>query len=126
MQFVVRIALERIAMQRECFHLLLGNQGSGRVEALVELGLHAKPRFGSGVADQVDNALAGAQRLAAPVARDMAEQAMLDLVPLAGPGRKVTDADPPSTPRRRTSAASSWCPRKSPPGGAPEKLRPWH
>ena len=43
--------------------------------------------------DQVDDDLVAGQGLAAPVRRDVGEQPVLDLVPLAGAGREVADGD---------------------------------
>src|SRR5206468_11470137 len=64
-----------------------------RVAAFVEARVDAQPGAGRGCGDQVDDHLAADQRLAAPVLADEAEQAVLDLVPLAGAGREVADAD---------------------------------
>ena len=46
-----------------------------------------------GGADQIDDHRETHERLATPGAADGGEEPMLDLVPLAGPGREVTDGD---------------------------------
>ena len=49
--------------------------------------------FGAGVGDQVNNHFVADQRAAAPVLRDVAEHAVFDFVPFAGPRREMTDMD---------------------------------
>ena len=92
-QFVVPFTAEGIVSQGECIHLRFRDDYSGRVLPLVQLGFDTKPRGRSGVSDEVDDSLKRRQRLPAPVLGDVAEQAMLYLVPLACSGRKVTDTD---------------------------------
>ena len=55
--------------------------------AVVEPGVDLEPGACRGCADQVDDRLQRGQRLAAPVHRDEAEEAVLDPVPLRGTGR---------------------------------------
>ena len=55
--------------------------------------LHLQTGAGGGGGDQLDDGLVADQRLAAPVLGDEREQPMLDLVPLAGAGRQMTDRD---------------------------------
>jgi hypothetical protein len=66
---------------------------SCRVEALVELGFDAQACIRSRVPDEVDDGLEGPQRLAAPVLGDVAEETMVDPVPLARARRRVRDPD---------------------------------
>ncbi len=49
--------------------------------------------FGRGAADQLDDGRTAFERLSAPVLRDVAEQPMLDLVPLRGSRRIVQHLD---------------------------------
>ncbi len=63
------------------------------IAALIELGVDLEAAASRGRGDQVDDHLAGDERLAAPVLADEAEQAVLDFVPLAGAGREVADLD---------------------------------
>src|SRR5674476_863742 len=64
-----------------------------RVLAGVQDGAHAQLGRGAGVGDQVDDDLVAGQRPPSPVQGDLGEQPVLDLVPLAGAGRKVGDGD---------------------------------
>src|SRR5688572_15078374 len=63
------------------------------VGILVQLGPNVEPRSGGRATDQIDHNLAADQGAPAPVVGDVAEHAMLDRVPLAGSGWKVTDLD---------------------------------
>ena len=80
-------------MERQAVHLRGGNDDAGRVAALVELGLDAQARGGASVANQFDDRFKRAERTASPILGDVTEEAMLDLVPLAGAGRQVTHGD---------------------------------
>ena len=68
----------------------------GGVFACVELGVDVESGAAAGRGDEVDDDLQREERFGAPVAADEAEEAVLDLVPLARPGREVADADPES------------------------------
>ena len=81
----------------------------------------AQPGRGACVANQVDHGLEGAQRTPAPVLRDVAEQPMLDLVPLARARREVADVDAQAgvvgqlaAARPSTGATDSRCCRRRP------------
>ena len=52
-----------------------------------------KPWRRSRITDEIDNGLKGTQRLASPIVRDVAEQAVLILVPLAPAGREMAGVD---------------------------------
>ena len=80
-------------MQGEVAHLRLGDDEAGLIASLIELGLDAQPGGRAGVADQLDEGLEGAERTPAPVLRDVAEEPVLDLVPLARARREVRDVD---------------------------------
>ena len=69
--------------------LLVADGNSRWVIVFVECRLHAEPRFGGGAGDKVHDSFVGNQWPALPVLRDEAEQAVLDLAPLAGAWRKV-------------------------------------
>src|SRR5271166_1109360 len=49
---------------------------------------------GAGRGNETDDGLETSQRLAAPVLADIGKESMLDLIPLAGTGREMTDDDP--------------------------------
>ena len=59
-----------------------------RIRVAIQRSFHNKPRRGSGRCDSFDDHLMCFELLFAPVARDVAEPAMFDFVPLAGPGRE--------------------------------------
>src|SRR4030095_1673787 len=50
--------------------------------------------LGARTTDQADNGFIVSQRLSAPVLADLAEESMLDGIPLGGPGRIVTNGHP--------------------------------
>ena len=75
-------------MESQAAHLREGDDHTGLVAALVEFGADAETSDGAGMADQRDQRLEGAKRTPAPVLRDVAEQPVLDLVPLARAGGK--------------------------------------
>jgi hypothetical protein len=73
--------------------LLVGDDEFFGVGPLVEAGVDLQAGACGGRGDQVDDHLVADQGLAAPVLRDEREQAVLDLVPVAGARREVTDLD---------------------------------
>ena len=73
--------------------LFLAHLPSLRVGFLIKPAVHFKPFIRARRADQVDHYLIRGQRHAAPIARDMAEQPMLDFIPFAGPRRIMADLD---------------------------------
>src|ERR1035437_5713937 len=62
---------------------------SGRVAPWVQFGADFQTRFGGCVGDQLDDDFMTDQGPPPPVLGDVAEHAMLDLVPLAGSRRKM-------------------------------------
>jgi hypothetical protein len=75
--------VELVVLYSEGGKFLVGDLDAFRVAAGVEFGVHGESLAGGGGADQVDRDLVAGQRLTSPVRRDLAEQAMLDLVPFA-------------------------------------------
>src|SRR3984893_12944712 len=59
----------------------------------VELAAHGEAGFGGGGRDQLDDDAIADEWFGAPVLADEGEEAVLDLVPLAGAGRQVVDHD---------------------------------
>ena len=80
-------------MQRDGAQFGRGDLDAGAIPALVQLRAHAQPRRGAGVANQIDDRFELPERAAPPVRRDVTEEPMLDLVPLARARWKVTDGD---------------------------------
>ena len=85
--------MKRIGDQRECVHLFLGHRNARRILPGVEFGPDPEPGGCPDVPDAVDDGLVRRQRGAAPVRRDVTEEPVLDLVPLAGAGWKMTRLD---------------------------------
>jgi hypothetical protein len=61
--------------------------------AWIEPGVDLRAGAGRCASDQADDDLMAEQRLATPVLADEGEEVVLDPVPLAGPGREVSDVD---------------------------------
>src|SRR5579864_3866337 len=83
--------MEVVAIDLERGHLSIRDLQALRIRALVDLGSHLQPALGRGGRDQLDDHLVAYERTPPPVHPDMREEPMLDLVPLAGPGRQVAD-----------------------------------
>ncbi len=69
-------------MEVDGFDLVVGDADLVGVAGVVEAGVDLQAGAGLGGSDQIDDRLQGVQRLAAPVDRDVAEQAVLDFVKL--------------------------------------------
>src|SRR5271154_2936734 len=74
--------MERVAVDVEGLHLGIANLDALLVGARVERTLDLQASLGRGRRDQLDDGQSVRQRSATPALRDMAEQAVLDLVPL--------------------------------------------
>src|SRR2546425_1216577 len=85
--------MEAMRYKVECGHLSICDGLGFRVDSAIELTPHAEPGRGTGGANEIDDHRETHQRLATPVGADVGKEPMLDLVPLAGPGRQVTDGD---------------------------------
>src|SRR5438552_2528927 len=70
---------------------------TGWIGASVQAGFHGQPRAGPHAANELHHRLVIDQWPAPPVLRDVAEEAVLDLVPLRGARRKVRHADGQAT-----------------------------
>ena len=90
---VVPFRVELIAGDVEALHCGIADFDALLIAARVERALDFEAGVGGGCADQLDHGKAIGERSAAPVLRDMAEQAVLDLVPLRCAGRIVVDVD---------------------------------
>src|SRR5262245_64439692 len=71
--------------------LFVADYDTGFVPAWVERSAHGQSGLGSCTCDEVHDDLVCGKRTATPILGDETEQSVLDLVPLAGAGRKVTD-----------------------------------
>src|SRR5580693_10792244 len=85
--------MERVAADIEGIHLGIADLDALLVGALVENAFDFQSRLGRGCRNQFDDGGAALQWPAAPVLRDVAEQTVLDLVPLGRAWRIVADLD---------------------------------
>ena len=73
--------------------LLISDDNAHGILAAIELGPHPESSGHFRGSDQAHDGHQAHQQLPAPVHRDVREQAVFDLVPLAGPRREVTDGN---------------------------------
>src|SRR5208282_3025546 len=85
--------MERIAGDVEAFHRGIADFDALLIAARVERAFDLEPGVGGGCADQLDHGETIRERSAAPVPRDVAEQAVLDPVPLRCAWGIVVDVD---------------------------------
>src|SRR5947207_2038271 len=90
---IVPLAVEVVAGEVDGIHFGVGHLDAGRIGVLIELATNLQTGLGRRRGDQLDDDLMADERSAAPVAGDEREQAMFDLVPLAGAGGQVTHGD---------------------------------
>ena len=90
---VVPFPVELVGMQPHLVHLLLGDLHLRWIAPGVQAGLDLQPRRRGRGRDQFDDHPMAHQRTAAPIPRDVREQPVLDLVPLARARREVADGD---------------------------------
>src|ERR1700733_5393850 len=74
--------------------LLIGNLEASLIRVGIQLGVDPQSRLGPRTPDQVHYHRSAHQRPTTPILRDMAEHPVLDLVPLAGPGREMAHGHP--------------------------------
>src|SRR5713101_749261 len=79
--------------QMDRVELLFGDPDACLIGARIEFGLHAQPGRRRRVGNQLDNHCVTGQRLPPPVGRNLAEQAMLNLVPFTGARWKMAHPD---------------------------------
>src|SRR5258708_25094722 len=85
--------MELVALNVEAFHLGVADFDAFLVGSRVECALYFETGFGRGCGDQFDDGQPIRERSAAPVLRDVAEQTLLDLVPLRRAGRIEVDLE---------------------------------
>ena len=85
--------MELIACDVEACHLGFADLDALAIAAGVERAFDLEAGLGGGRSDQLDHGQAIRERPAAPVLRDMAEQPVLNLVPLRCAWRIVVDVD---------------------------------
>ncbi len=85
--------MEVVALKVELFHLNVWDLDSRGIGPVVNLGVDLQPFVCRGSGNQADDYLQTGERLPSPVLADEGEQAMFNLVPFAGSGRKVAHRD---------------------------------
>src|ERR1700677_4155957 len=90
---VIPFGMERIAFDVERRHFCIADLDAFFIGVGVEFAADGQARLGRGRGDQLDDRRLTRERPTAPVLGDMAEQAVLDLVPLRRAGRIVAYAD---------------------------------
>ena len=85
--------MKRIALDGKSSVLFARDFDPLRVDVFINAGPDAQSVSRGCAANQIDDDLPANQGTAAPIGSDVAEHAMLDLVPLTGTGRKVTHVD---------------------------------
>src|SRR6185437_2088162 len=86
---VIPLAVEWIVLNIDCAHLRVRDLDSLGVAILVEATLHVETGGRPGGSNKLNDDLVTDQRLTAPILGDKGEEAVLDAVPFAGPGRMV-------------------------------------
>src|SRR5215471_9915527 len=94
---VVPVAMKPRAFDLQGLHLRLTDFDPCGILTGVQRRLDTQALRRRRGANEADNHLATLQRLPTPIRGDMAEHAVLDFVPLAGPRRQVADPDAQAT-----------------------------
>lgn len=79
--------MEFVALDGYFTELLSGDLAPRHIGFAVQPRVHFQTLSGGGRTNEIHDRLVGLQRHSLPVARDVTEETMLDLVPLARPGR---------------------------------------
>ncbi len=90
---VVPGAVRVVVLDRQAPQLGLADRDAQGVAPGVEFGFDPQSAAGLRRRDGVDDDFVAGQRAAPPVHRDVGEESVLDLVPLRGARREVTDSD---------------------------------
>src|SRR5215203_4318960 len=85
--------MKAMAFETHARQLCIGDGDARRVGPAIELSSHMQARATVRRTDETDDGREIDERGAAPVHRDVREQTVLDLVPLARARREVTDRD---------------------------------
>ena len=88
---IVPFAMKLIRMKIDPLHLFQGDFAPDGILAAIQAAGHFQSFGGRGLGDEMDNGFVVTQGLPPPIRRDKGKQTVLDLIPLAGPRRKMTD-----------------------------------
>ena len=89
---VVPLWAGRVVLQAEALHRLIGDPLAGLVAAAPQPGADLQAGVGGRPADVADQGLEAAQGFARPVEADVAEEPVLDGVPLRAAARVMADS----------------------------------
>src|SRR5579884_545797 len=98
MNDVVPIAMPLVVSDDDALEHVVGNRAAGLVRSGVESCAHPQSCLRGGRSDEVHHDFVREQWATPPVPRDVREEAMLDLVPLARARRQMRDVDAKSGP----------------------------
>ena len=85
--------MEVVPGKVDCGHFLVADLDAFGIGVRIEFAMHVQAGGGGRGGNQLDDDAIADQRSGAPVLADEGEQAVLDLVPFAGPGWEVGDLD---------------------------------
>ena len=88
---VVPVSEKAMGVDRQTSHDGFGDFDSGGVGPFVELRANTESCTGRRAPDEIHNGFSAHERSPSPVLCDLRKEPMLDLVPLAGSGRKMRD-----------------------------------
>src|SRR6266496_1055456 len=88
---VVPFAMERIGVRIQRLHFVLADFATGGIFAAIQPARDFESLGGGRLRDEIDDRFVVPQGFATPVRGDEGKEAVLDLVPLAGPRGKMTD-----------------------------------
>src|SRR5437899_13057291 len=92
---VVPVAVEAVAVNVHGLHLLVRDSATSRVLSAIQTTDDFEAFRGGRAGDQVDDRLVVPQRFTSPVRGNEGEQAVFDLIPLAGARREMTQGERP-------------------------------
>jgi hypothetical protein len=87
---IVPFAMKFIGMKIDPFHLLFSDFAAGGIFAAIQSAGHGQAFGGCRLGNEVDHGFVVMPGLAPAIRREEGKEAVLDLVPLARPGRKMT------------------------------------
>ena len=83
--------MKPIAVKVNALHVVLRDLAAGRVCAAIQPARHGEAFRRCRLGNELHHGFVVTQGFAAPIRRDKGKEAVFDLVPFAGPGRKMAD-----------------------------------
>src|SRR6266851_4751338 len=88
---IVPVAMKLIRLKIDTLHVFLRDFPARGILAAIQSAGHFQSFRGRRLRNEMDDGFVVTQWLSPPIRRDEGKEAVLDLVPLAGSGRKMTD-----------------------------------